>query len=45
MRHESSTINKRPVTKPKSMPPTGDEHAKLKTRPPALNARRKKITV
>ena len=29
----NNNINKRPLI-PKSMPPTGDEHAKLKTRPP-----------
>ena len=32
--------NKRPLT-PKSMPPTGDEHAKLKTQAPKSNAKRK----
>ena len=31
---------KRPLT-PKSMPPAGDEHANLKTRPPTTNARGK----
>ena len=34
--------NKRPLT-PKSMPPAGDEHAKLKTkpRPPTTNTKSK----